>query len=58
MTFAILSFVPEVLGLFLLFVKTAVIFQRGRSMFLLLINLALLYSTEKIVDPFEEFDLE
>ena len=46
MIFAILSFVPEVLRMFVPFVRTTVIVQGGRSMFVLLINLASLPSAK------------
>ena len=50
MTFVILICIHEVLGLFILSVRTTAIVQWGRSTFVLLINLASLLSVNKIVE--------
>ena len=50
MTFAILNFVPKVPGLFNLFVRTTSIVLEDRRIFDLIINLASLHSTKKIVE--------
>ena len=58
MTFVNLAFVPEILGLFGLFVTTTASVQGGRSMFVSLISLPSLHSTKKITESLEMLGLE